>query len=286
MNDKLIEPVCSRIMTPICIEITKNIPVQICYARNIDFGFFFLFQPATFCILFFSFLITCTIIVFVKRKYTAVGRLEMAHFFYFYLLVLIIEMLLYSNIIKAYSTLYKYISILHISTITALFFVLFFNGFVGFQIIIDGTNLSILLLRITATFVLTIVFCSFFIIEQEIIAISSSLLLVIIFATNFLFVLFYIISQFVLTFYMTENYWALCELLLAVFFLLLSCLSLIFSSDICNITKHYIDGILFCSLFVLLGFMMIYKYWDSITEEDFEFCVDNDQNTWALNFSN
>ncbi|OIR56996.1 MAG: uncharacterized protein A8A55_2254, partial [Amphiamblys sp. WSBS2006] len=33
---------------------------------------------------------------------------------------------------------------------------------------------------------------------------------------------------------------------------------------------------------VLLGLMMLYKFWDSITKEEFEFFVNNDQNKCAL----
>jgi len=38
-----------------------------------------------------------------------------------------------------------------------------------------------------------------------------------------------------------------------------------FSVTICDAIKHYIDGLFFFTLCVLLSVMMVYKYWDSIT---------------------
>ena len=38
-----------------------------------------------------------------------------------------------------------------------------------------------------------------------------------------------------------------------------------FSVTICNAIKHYLDGLFFFTLCVLLSVMMVYKYWDSIT---------------------
>ena len=38
-----------------------------------------------------------------------------------------------------------------------------------------------------------------------------------------------------------------------------------FSVTICNAIQHYIDGLFFFTLCVLLSVMMVYKYWDSIT---------------------
>ncbi len=45
------------------------------------------------------------------------------------------------------------------------------------------------------------------------------------------------------------------------------------SVTIYNAVKHYIDGLFFFTLCMLLSVMMVYKYWDSITKEDLEFSV-------------
>ncbi len=39
-------------------------------------------------------------------------------------------------------------------------------------------------------------------------------------------------------------------------------LLLAFSVKICNAVSHYIDGVFFFSLCMLLSVMMVYKYWD------------------------
>lgn len=46
--------------------------------------------------------------------------------------------------------------------------------------------------------------------------------------------------------------------------------------------KHYIDGMFFGAICTLLGVMMVYKYWDSITKEDLEFSVGGKSNVWEI----
>ena len=46
--------------------------------------------------------------------------------------------------------------------------------------------------------------------------------------------------------------------------------------------KHYIDGYFFGTICTLLGVMMVYKYWDSITKEDLEFSVGGKSNVWEI----
>jgi len=46
--------------------------------------------------------------------------------------------------------------------------------------------------------------------------------------------------------------------------------------------KHYVDGIFFGTICTLLGVMMVYKYWDSITKEDLEFSVGGKSNIWEI----
>jgi Chitin synthase export chaperone len=42
------------------------------------------------------------------------------------------------------------------------------------------------------------------------------------------------------------------------------------------------DGMFFGDLFMLLAVMMVYKYWDSITQEDLEFAVGGKQHSWEI----
>ena len=54
------------------------------------------------------------------------------------------------------------------------------------------------------------------------------------------------------------------------------------SSQICDLAKHYVDGMFFGTICTLLSVMMVYKYWDGITKEDLEFSVGSKLNTWEI----
>ena len=67
------------------------------------------------------------------------------------------------------------------------------------------------------------------------------------------------------------GYWI--HLLGVFFFVVGQVLTYGFSSQICEGTKHYIDGLFFgilCNIFTL---MMVYKTWDMTTDDDLEFSV-------------
>ncbi|KAG8821274.1 Chitin synthase, class 7 [Serendipita sp. 399] len=51
---------------------------------------------------------------------------------------------------------------------------------------------------------------------------------------------------------------------------------------ICDAVKHYIDGLFFFTVCILLSVMMVYKYWDSITKEDLEFSVGSKAAVWEV----
>ena len=71
-------------------------------------------------------------------------------------------------------------------------------------------------------------------------------------------------------------------LLAGVFFVTAQSLSFAFSPAICEMVKHYLDGMFFAAIFNLLAVMMVYKFWDSITKEDLEFAVGCKTNTWEI----
>ena len=105
--------VCLQSCLNVCPSL--NLPEPKCYSRNVDIGGFLLFQPGIFvqltkiAILFIdiiSIFMTMIMIYNVKRKYIAVGRKEIVIFFYFYLVSLVIDMLLATNIIGTTSFIY------------------------------------------------------------------------------------------------------------------------------------------------------------------------------------
>jgi Chitin synthase export chaperone len=76
----------------------------------------------------------------------------------------------------------------------------------------------------------------------------------------------YVVSQLILVFRTLEDRWPIGDIIFGtVFFTIAQILLFAFSAKICDAIKHYIDGLFFFSLCMLLSVMMVYKYRDSIT---------------------
>jgi len=93
----------------------------------------------------------------------------------------------------------------------------------------------------------------------------------------------YIVSQLVLVFRTLEDRWPIGDIVFGtIFFAGGQVLLFAFSVTICNAIKHYIDGLFFFALCMLLSVMMVYKYWDDITREDLEFSVGSKAAVWEV----
>jgi Chitin synthase export chaperone len=109
----------------------------------------------------------------------------------------------------------------------------------------------------------------------------------------------------VLVFRTLDDRWPIGDIVFgAAFFAIAQVLLFAFSATICDAIKHYIDGLFFFTLCMLLSVMMVYKYWDSITvrpsfspfllpssysntspsqqKEDLEFSVGSKQAVWEV----
>lgn len=76
----------------------------------------------------------------------------------------------------------------------------------------------------------------------------------------------YIVSQLILVFRTLEDRWPVGDIVFGTaFFAVAQVILFAFSVTICDAIKHYIDGLFFFTLCILLSVMMVYKYWDSIT---------------------
>jgi hypothetical protein len=76
----------------------------------------------------------------------------------------------------------------------------------------------------------------------------------------------YVVSQLVLVFRTLDDRWPIGDIVFGTaFFTIAQVLLFAFSVTICDAIKHYIDGLFFFTLCMLLSVMMVYKYWDSIT---------------------
>jgi hypothetical protein len=93
----------------------------------------------------------------------------------------------------------------------------------------------------------------------------------------------YIVSQLILVIRTLDDRWPIGDIVFgAAFFAVAQVVLFGFSVDICDAVKHYIDGLFFFTVCILLSVMMVYKYWDSITKEDLEFSVGSKAAVWEV----
>ena len=93
----------------------------------------------------------------------------------------------------------------------------------------------------------------------------------------------YIVSQLILVFRTLEDRWPIGDIVFGTaFFVVAQIVLFAFSTTICDAVDHYIYGLFFYTLCMLLSVMMVYKYWDSITKEDLEFSVGSKAAVWEV----
>ncbi|KAG0237096.1 Chitin synthase, class 7 [Actinomortierella wolfii] len=279
--------ICSTVSLTLCPLVGSKDGVEpFCYSRNVRLVDTLIFQPSTLIIHIIALIMTAIMIYHIRSKYTAVGRKEIIMFFYLYILVTIMDLLLISGIIPTASELYPYFTGVHLGLISATFWCLLLNGFVGFQFAEDGTPLSLWSIRISSFVVFAAVtFLSIATFKNmgPFQAASPIALWIVYFIFNGAAFVIYVILQIVLVVNTLDDRWPLGDIVFGVMFFATGQVILyVFSVDICNFAKHYIDGLFFGTIATLLSVMMVYKYWDSITKEDLEFSVGSKQNVWEV----
>merc|ERR1711939_481998 len=93
-------------------------------------------------------IMTVIMIIHVRSKFTAVGRKEIATFFYLYGLLTICSLLIDCGVVPPASGAYAYFVAVQLGLVSSTCICLMINGFVGFQLYEDGTTLSVWLLRL------------------------------------------------------------------------------------------------------------------------------------------
>ncbi|KAG0199639.1 Chitin synthase, class 7 [Mortierella sp. GBA30] len=279
--------ICSTVSLTLCPLVGVPDGIEpICYSRNVKLVDTLIFQPSTLIIHIIALIMTAIMIYHIRSKYTAVGRKEIIMFFYLYMLVTIMDLLLISGIIPTASYLYPYFTGVHLGLISATFWCLLLNGFVGFQFAEDGTPLSLWSIRISSFVVFAAVtFLSIATFNKlgPFDPLHPVALWVVFFIFNGAALLIYVILQIVLVVNTLDDRWPLGDIVFGIaFFSVGQVILYVFSLDICNFAKHYIDGLFFGTIATLLSVMMVYKYWDSITKEDLEFSVGSKQNVWEV----
>ncbi|KAG0173805.1 Chitin synthase, class 7 [Apophysomyces sp. BC1034] len=279
--------ICQTIALSLCPLIGQSDGIEpVCYSRNVDLAGNLIFQPATLIIDIVAIIMAAIMIYHIRSKYTAVGRKEIVMFFYLYMVTVFLEMLLITGIIPTSSTVYPWFTAVHIGLISATFWCLLLNGFVGFQFAEDGTPLSLWSIRISSFIIFIVVGFISIATFQGIGPFSyrsQGALWVFYFIINGAAFIVYVISQIILVVNTLDDRWPLGDILFGTaFFVVGQVLMYIFSVLICDQVKHYVDGLFFGTICTLLAVMMVYKYWDSITKEDLEFSVGSKQNVWEV----
>ncbi|KAF2809027.1 chitin synthase export chaperone [Mytilinidion resinicola] len=283
--DKASIPLCAVIGPPSSLAGGVGIQAS-CYSRSIELANTIIFQGAADFMHILALTMTVVMIIHVRSKFTAVGRKEITSFFYIYMILTIFSLILDAGVVPPGSGTYPYFVAAQSGLTSALLMCLMINGFVGFQLYEDGTTLSVWLLRLSSL--------AWFIIVGAIALLTFKgwaglgptkpvALFVTLYIINAIFLFVYVVTQVILVVNTLQDLWPLGDIIFGVFFFVIGQVILyVFSDTICDHVQHYLDGLFFATICNLLGVMMVYKYWDSVTREDLEFSVGIKQHNWEV----
>ncbi|KAF2489692.1 chitin synthase export chaperone [Lophium mytilinum] len=285
--------ICNKVSIPLCSVVgppsglTGAVGIQAaCYSRSIELANTIIFQAAADFMHILALTMTVVMIIHVRSKFTAVGRKEITSFFYIYMILTIFSLILDAGVVPPASGSYPYFVAAQSGLTSALLMCLMINGFVGFQLYEDGTTLSVWLLRLSSL--------AWFIIVGAISLLTfkgwaglgptkTAALFVTLYIINAIFLFVYVVTQVILVVNTLQDLWPLGDIIFGVFFFVIGQVILyVFSDTICDHVQHYLDGLFFATICNLLGVMMVYKYWDSVTREDLEFSVGIKQHNWEV----
>ncbi|CAH0015755.1 unnamed protein product [Clonostachys rhizophaga] len=257
-----------------------------CYSRNIELANTIIFEGATAVMHIVAILMTIVMILHIRSKFTAVGRQEILTFFYLYMLLCFISLVVDAGVVPPGSDPYPYFVCIQNGLSSALVTCLLINGFVGFQLYEDGTPLSLWMLRLISAFSFAITFLVSLGTFKSVAGMSPTEtigLFVVLYLLNAIQLFVYVGMQILLVVRTLQDRWPLGDIAFGIFFFIVGQVILYaFSSQICDAVAHYFDGLLIATVTNLLGVMMVYKYWDSITKEDLEFSVGTKMNNWEV----
>ncbi|RDW83198.1 hypothetical protein BP5796_04689 [Coleophoma crateriformis] len=219
-----------------------------------------------------------------EQKQAAVGRREMQLFLVGYIIIEICEIFTVGEFPLSAKVRIAFSGI-HLGMIVATLWILMLNAFVGYQIVEDGTPLSLGLILASAAVLF---------IGTGYIALDTGYGWTGHFASSYtppnrnigLYVLYQLAPLvFLFVFFALETvlvirvlgerkpmiYLAAAALLFAIG----QIFNYVISIHICNGTNGKIDGALFETLFTLLSVVMVWTFWSSITEDDWPMPVSN-----------
>ena len=221
-------------------------------------------------------LVTLFLLVRSERKEAAVGRREMQIFFIGYIIIEICEIFtvggfpLSSNVRQGFTA-------FHLAAISATLWVLMLNAVIGFQLLDDGTLLSVGLLLgsaaaifiVTGYIALDTAFSWTGHFDPSLQYPNRNIGLYILYQLAplvFLF-LYFVLETILVLRVLGERKPMIYLAIAALLFALGQIFNYVISVHICNPTGGKIDGAFFETLFTFLSVIATYVYWDSITED-------------------
>ncbi|KDN61439.1 putative chitin synthase export chaperone [Colletotrichum sublineola] len=268
--------ICHMVPLPLCAsigpttEVTSGVGIEPdCYARNIELANTIIFEGAASAMHIVALLMT-----------------EILMFFYIYMMLSFISLCVDAGVVPPGSDPYPYFVSVQNGLTSALVTCLLINGFVGFQLYEDGTLLSVWLLRVCSLAAFAICFLVSLATFKSWAGLGPTNtvgLFVVLYLLNAIELFVYVALQILLVVRTLQDRWPLGDIAFGLFFFIVGQVILYAAStQICTAVSHYLDGLFFATICNLLGVMMVYKYWDSITREDLEFSVGTRMNNWEV----
>lgn len=210
----------------------------------------------------------------------------MTSFFYLYTLLSMCSLVIDCGVVPPASSAYPYFVAVQCGLVSATCICLMIGGCVGFAMYEDGTTLSVWLIYGCSAVMFLISFAVSLLtfkgwggLGPE----NTIGLFVVVYLFSAIFLAVYIVCQIIMVLGTLEQRWPLLHIILGVVALIVGqVLMYAFSEIICDNVEHYVDGLFFATLLNLLAVMMVYKYWDSITQEDLEFSVEERNHSWEV----
>ena len=273
-------PLCSLVGPSSSISGSTGI-IPNCYARNIELANTIIFEGAASFMHIIALVMTVIMILHVRSKFTAVGKLagsqnmyiyisnripgrkEIITFFYIYMALTIVSLIVDAGLVPPRSGPFPYFVAVQNGLASALCTCLLITGFVGFQLYEDGTALSVWLLRLTSTAMFAISFLVSLLTFKSWGGLSPTNtigLFVVLYILNAICIVVYLVMQLLLAVNTLEDRWPLGHICFGVIvFIIGQVLLYAFSDTICDKVQHYLDGLFFATFCNLLSVMMVYK---------------------------
>ncbi|KAL2041691.1 hypothetical protein N7G274_005475 [Stereocaulon virgatum] len=211
------------------------------------------------------------------RKQAAVGRREFQLFLIGYIIISICEIFTVGGFLLERKVRLGFTAA-HLGAIVATIWVLFLNGIVGYQLVDDGTTLSLGLILVsgiaffvgTGYIALDTAFSYTNTFKSSLTGDNRNIGLYVLYQLWPLICLagFFLLETVLVLRVLGERKPMLYLLGAALLFAIGQIFQYVISTHICQGTNGKIDGALFETLFTLLSVVMIWVFWSSITEDD------------------